>query len=129
MGLSDLFGPARTLAPIRSKNGGLAYIGNYYSYLGMVHWIWTGALEWIWPQIHATPVQIDHRCHCHWDYWQSAVPLPLALLFIPFLASSLPSMLPLPHLPVLFASSRLLTLSVLYHHRLPLSESLLTSHE
>ena len=42
------------------QNGGLAYIGNYRSYLGMVHWIWTGALEWIWPEIHATPVQIDH---------------------------------------------------------------------
>ena len=26
----------------------------------MVRWIWTGALERIWPRIHATPVQIDH---------------------------------------------------------------------
>jgi hypothetical protein len=31
--------------------------------------------------------------------------------------------------PSPFASSRLLTLSVFYHHRLPLSESLLTSRE
>ena len=54
---------------------------------------------------------------------------PVTLLFIPLLASSLPSMLPLPHFPVLFASNRLLTLSVLYHHRLPLPKPLLTSRK
>ena len=56
--IGDLFGPARTRANW-IQIGRLAYIGYYSSYLGIVHLIWTRALEWIVPQIHATLVQID----------------------------------------------------------------------